>query len=89
MWLGCGASLVILLILAVVPSRAAQETMAPLVKVKTTLREALAILYEQQMLVEQRRHSLQQLAERNLDPVILTMRRVITSLCHARKLSSE
>jgi len=64
---GCAASLVILLVLTVVPSRAAQETTAPLVKVKTTLGQALAILHDRQMPVEQRRRSLLQLAERSLD----------------------
>ena len=66
MWLRCGASLVILIV-AVGSTRAAQETTAPLAKVKVTLGEALAILHDQQMPVEQRRRSLLVLAERNLD----------------------
>ena len=67
MWLRCGASLLIVMVLATAPSRAAEETSAPLAKVKTTLGEALAILHDQQMPVEQRRRALLQLAERNLD----------------------
>jgi phospholipid transport system substrate-binding protein len=67
MWLRCGASLVIVIVFAAAPSRAAQDTQAPLAKVKTTLGKALAILRDQQMPVEQRRRALQHLAERNLD----------------------
>jgi phospholipid transport system substrate-binding protein len=51
-----------------VPSRAVQEDVAsPLTKVRTTLANALAILHNQNMPVEQRRRALQQLAQRNLD----------------------
>jgi phospholipid transport system substrate-binding protein len=55
----------IVLILAVSSARASQE--APLVKVKTTLGGALAILHDQRLPVDQRRRALLQLAERNLD----------------------
>ena len=63
----CSASLAILIVLTVASSRATQETTAPSAKVRATLGEALAILHDQQMPVAQRRRSLQQLAERNLD----------------------
>ena len=63
----CSTSLAILIVLTVAFSWAAQETTAPLAKVRATLGAALAILHDQQMPVEQRRRSLQQLAERNLD----------------------
>lgn len=67
MWLRCGASLVIVIFLATAPSRAAQETAAPLTKVKKMLGEALEILHDKQMPLERRRRALQELAERNLD----------------------
>jgi len=63
----CSTGLAILIVLTVASSRATQETTAPSAKVRATLGEALAILHDQQMPVEQRRRSLQQLAERNLD----------------------
>lgn len=53
--------------LAAAPARAAQETPAPLAKVKSTLGDALAILHNRQMPVEQRQRALRELAERNLD----------------------
>lgn len=53
--------------LAAAPSRAAQETPTPLAKVKATLRDAIAILHDQQMPIVQRRSALRELAERNLD----------------------
>ena len=67
MWLRCGASLAIVIVLATTPACAAQGTAAPLAKVQRTLGEALAILHDQQMPLEQRRRALQELAERNLD----------------------
>jgi phospholipid transport system substrate-binding protein len=55
------------MLLATAPSRAAQESPAPLAKVKTTLGDAIAILHDQQMPIAQRRSALRELAERNLD----------------------
>jgi phospholipid transport system substrate-binding protein len=66
-WLRRGASLVIVMVLATAPSPAAQEAPTPLAKVKTTLGEALAILHDQKTAVEERRRTLLELAERNLD----------------------
>lgn len=66
-WLRYGASLAIVIALTTASSHAAPGTPTPLSKVRTTLGEALTILHDRQMPVEQRRHALQQLAERNLD----------------------
>jgi phospholipid transport system substrate-binding protein len=44
-----------------------QLATSPIAQVKTTLKEVLTILHDQQMPVEQRRRSLLQLAEHNLD----------------------
>jgi phospholipid transport system substrate-binding protein len=65
-WSRCGASLVLLLLLGAVSS-AAPLAASPLATVKTTLKEALAILHDQQMPVERRRRSLLELAQHNLD----------------------
>ena len=53
--------------LAAAPARTAQETLAPLATVRLTLGDALAILHNRQMPVEQRQRALRELAERNLD----------------------
>ncbi len=66
-WLRCTAALMLLLFLTSASSRAAQETLTPLAKVKSTLGDALAIVHDQQMPVEQRRRELRDLANRNLD----------------------
>jgi phospholipid transport system substrate-binding protein len=66
-WLRCGTSLVIVMALATASLPATREAPTPLAKVKTTLGEALAILHDQKMAVEERRRALLELAERNLD----------------------
>jgi phospholipid transport system substrate-binding protein len=66
-WLLRGTSLIIVMALATASLPATREAPAPLAKVKTTLGEALAILHDQKMAVEERRRALLELAERNLD----------------------
>jgi phospholipid transport system substrate-binding protein len=66
-WLWCGVSLTILIASVVVPALAVPEAPGPLTKVKTTIAQAVTVLHDQQMPIDQRRRALQQLAERNLD----------------------
>jgi len=62
----CG-TILLLMFLAAATAPAAQQTPAPLAKVKSTLADALAILHNRQVPVEQRQRALRELAEHNLD----------------------
>jgi phospholipid transport system substrate-binding protein len=55
------------LFLVAAPSHAADDAPTPLAAVKSTLGDAIAILHNRQMPVEQRRRALRELAEHSLD----------------------